>query len=134
MIINWLQIVLILDYRTIDSITCEYGLGKLESFVGNPNIILDIIPADLVINCVITAIVVHLNQDLKTFIYHVSSSLRNPFKYFDFLNIIYDYFVKNPSINHNGKPIVISKRLWISSLATFNNYLTIRYVLPLKVC
>ncbi|KAK2430395.1 alcohol-forming fatty acyl-CoA reductase [Trifolium repens] len=129
--------------RTIDTVICEYGLGKLESFVGNPNTILDIIPADLVINCVITAIVVHLNQAPTNFIYHISSSLRNPFKYFDFLNIIYDYFVKNPCINHNGKPIVISKRLWISSsggprgglsLATFNNYLTSRYVLLLKVC
>ncbi|WJX63653.1 alcohol-forming fatty acyl-CoA reductase [Trifolium repens] len=118
--------------RTIDSVICEYGLGKLESFVGNPNTILDIIPADLVINCVITAIVVHLNQAPTNFIYHISSSLRNPFKYFKILNIIYDYFVKNPCINQNGKPIVISKKLCISNLATFNNYLTSRYVLLLK--
>ncbi|CAJ2652631.1 unnamed protein product [Trifolium pratense] len=119
--------------RTMDSVIRGYGLGKLESFAGNLNTILDTIPADFVVNCIITAIVVHLDQAPKTFVYHISSSLRNPFTVFDFTNITCDYFSKNPFINQNGKLIVISKRLWISSLAIFNSYLTIRYVLPLKV-
>ncbi|XP_039690758.1 probable fatty acyl-CoA reductase 4 [Medicago truncatula] len=119
--------------RTTDTVIRGYGIGKLACFVGNPNTILDIIPADLVINCVITTIVVHLDQAPKDFIYHISSSLRNPFKVLDFINIIYDYFVKNPCTNENGKPIVISKRLFPTSLSGFNVYLTIRYVIPLKV-
>ena len=92
------------------------------------------IPADLVVNCVITTIAVHLDQDPNKFIYHISSSLRNPFKISDLINITYDYFVKKPWIDANGKPIVTSKRLWLTSLDAFNNYMMFRYVMPLKVC
>ncbi|XP_039690663.1 probable fatty acyl-CoA reductase 4 [Medicago truncatula] len=119
--------------RTMDSVICGYGLGKLACFVGNANTVLDTIPADLVVNCVITTIVVHLDQDPNKFIYHISSSLRNPFKISDLINIAYDYFVKNPWIDANGKPIVTSKRLWLTSLDAFNNYMMFRYVMPLKV-
>ncbi|KAK2380126.1 alcohol-forming fatty acyl-CoA reductase [Trifolium repens] len=119
--------------RTVDSTICAYGKGKLPCFLGNPNTILDIIPVDLVINCVITAIVINSNQAPENFIYHVSSSLRNPLKLSDVHNISHQYFVKTPCLNKNGKPIVISKGIALKSVAAFNIYTQTRYILPLKV-
>ncbi|XP_061369659.1 probable fatty acyl-CoA reductase 4 [Gastrolobium bilobum] len=118
--------------RTLDSIICGVGQGKITHFLGHPNTILDTIPADLVINCVITAIVARSNQAPKNFIFHVSSSLRNPFKISDVHNISYNYFIKTP-YQKNGKPINISKPSLLTSVAAFNISMTIRYVLPLKV-
>jgi alcohol-forming fatty acyl-CoA reductase len=91
-------------------------------------------PADLVINCVIAAIVTNSNEDPKNFIYHVSSSLRNPLKISDVHNISHQYFMKTPCINKNGQPIIISKGIALKSMAAFNIYTMIRYDLPLKVC
>jgi len=92
------------------------------------------IPADLVINCVIAAIVVNSNQAPKNFIYHVSSSLRNPLKISDIHNISHKYFMKTPCLDKDGKPIVISKGIALKSMAAFNIYTKTRYVLPLEVC
>ncbi|XP_027345647.1 probable fatty acyl-CoA reductase 4 [Abrus precatorius] len=118
--------------RTLDSIIIGYGQGKIKCFLGHPKTNLDIIPADLVINCVIT-IVAHSNQALANSIYHISSSLRNPFKISDVHNICYHYFTEVPYKNENGKPIIISKATLLTSMAAFNIYMTARYVLPLKV-
>ncbi|CAJ2654638.1 unnamed protein product [Trifolium pratense] len=119
--------------RTVDGMICAFGKGKLPCFLGNPNTILDIMPVDLVINCVIAAIVINSNQAPESFIYHVSSSLRNPFKISDVHNISHQYFVKTPCLNKNGKPIVISKGIALKSVAAFNIYTEARYILPLKV-
>ncbi|AES97100.2 fatty acyl-CoA reductase [Medicago truncatula] len=119
--------------RTVDSMICAYGKGKLPYFLGNPRTVLDIIPADLVINCMIAAIVINSNQAPKNFIYHVSSSLRNPLKISDVHNISHRYFMKTPCLNKDGKPIVISKGIAFKSMAAFNIYTETRYVLPLEV-
>jgi len=60
---------------------------------------------------VIAAIVINSNQAPKNFIYHVSSSLRNPLKISDVHNISHQYFMKTPCLNKDGKPIIISKEL-----------------------
>lgn len=91
-------------------------------------------PVDLVINCVITAIVAHSDQAPLNFIYHVASSSRNPFKITDLRDICYDYFIRVPCKSESGKPIIISKANLFTSITAFRNYMTIRYVLPLKVC
>jgi len=92
------------------------------------------IPADIVINCVLAAIFIHSNQPPKNFIYHISSSLRNPLKYSDIHNISHNYFTNTPCRNQNGKPIAISKGIVLNSFAAFNIYTNVRYVFPLKVC
>ncbi|RDY01932.1 Fatty acyl-CoA reductase 8, partial [Mucuna pruriens] len=61
------------------------------------------ISTDLVISCVITAIVAHSNQAPKNFIYHVASSFRNPLKISDIHTICYDYFKKTPYKNKKWK-------------------------------
>jgi len=92
------------------------------------------IPADMVINCMMTAIIAFSNQTPKNFVYHISSSLRNPFRIADVCDYCYHYFIKFALKNKNGKPIIVPKPNLISSRVVFDIYMTIRYVFPLKVC
>lgn len=92
------------------------------------------IPADMVVNCMMTAIVACSNQAPKNFIYHVSSSLRNPLRIADVRDYCYRYFIKFPYKNKNGMPITVPKPNLISSRVAFDIHMTVRYVLPLKVC
>jgi len=81
-----------------------------------------------------TTIVACSNQTPENFIYHISSSLRNPFRIVDARDYSYHYFIKFALENKNGKPIIVPKPTLISSRAVFDIYMTLRYVFPLKVC
>ncbi|KAL2989837.1 hypothetical protein AAZX31_11G161300 [Glycine max] len=130
--------------RTVDVFVVLYGKGKLRRSVGRRNTIIDAIPADMVINSMIIALLeAQYSKSLsKTLLYHIGSSLRNPFTISDLEDVAYQYFTKNPLINKNGKPVAISNKVtWISSMSSFERYMKIRYVLPLmglnvvsKVC
>ncbi|XVE79281.1 hypothetical protein DITRI_Ditri14bG0045200 [Diplodiscus trichospermus] len=59
--------------KTIDSVILGYGKGKLTCFPGNRNSALDVIPADMVVNAMVVAMVVHANHpySCETIIYHI---------------------------------------------------------------
>jgi fatty acyl-CoA reductase len=91
------------------------------------------IPADMVVNCMILAMVTYANQSSEI-ILHVGSSWRNPIKFSRFRNVVVRYFAENPLVSKNGKLIRAEKVTVLSSMASFRAYMTIRYIIPLKVC
>ncbi|XP_050204928.1 fatty acyl-CoA reductase 3-like isoform X2 [Mercurialis annua] len=119
--------------RTIDALTVGYGRGKLTFFVVDLAAIVDVIPADMVVNAIILAMAAHANQAYDNFIYHVGSSLRNPIKYSNFEDYLYQYFTKNPCIGKNGKSIKISKILILKNMSQFHRYVALRYSPLLKI-
>ncbi|WJX68929.1 alcohol-forming fatty acyl-CoA reductase [Trifolium repens] len=119
--------------RTIDSIVVAYGKGKLTSFMADLNAVFDVIPADMVVNAIIVAMVAHANQPSDDHvIYHVGSSVRNPITYRYFKEYNFKYFTEKPWINKDGKPVKVGKVTVFSNLASFKRYMFIRYLLPLK--
>ncbi|KAJ6744718.1 FATTY ACYL-COA REDUCTASE [Salix purpurea] len=119
--------------RTIDGVAVSYAKGKLKAFPCNPKLTVDVIPADMVINALIMAMVEYANRSTPSeIIYHVGSSLRNPFKFSNFQELIHRYFVQNPLIDKDGKPIKVGKLTAFSSMASFRIYMAIRYSLALK--
>uniref|UniRef100_A0A5B7B1U0 Fatty acyl-CoA reductase n=1 Tax=Davidia involucrata TaxID=16924 RepID=A0A5B7B1U0_DAVIN len=124
---GWLE-----GIRTIDSFGVHYGKGKLTSVLNDPKSIIDIIPGDMAVNCIIMAIAVHANQPSEI-IYHVGSSQRNPMTYANLQDFGFRYFIKNPWIDSNGKLVKVGKLLVFSTMASFRFYMAIRYSLPLKV-
>jgi len=93
------------------------------------------IPADMVINSMIVALEACSKCSSKTLIYHIGSSLRNPFRISDLEEIAHQYFTKRPLRDTYGKPVAISKKVtWMSSVSSFHRYINIRYMLRLKVC
>nr|GMD73860.1 alcohol-forming fatty acyl-CoA reductase-like [Ipomoea batatas] len=118
--------------RTMDSIALGYAKGKVKFFVGDPNSITDLIPADMVVNAMIVAIVGHADQRGTESIYHVGSSVSNPLEYGLLRDYGHHYFTKHPWIGKDGKPIIVGKMTVLSTMASFQTYMTTRYLLPLK--
>jgi fatty acyl-CoA reductase len=91
------------------------------------------IPADFVVNAMIVAMVAHANQPSDV-IYQVGTSVSNPVRNEHLQELGYRYFSQKPWIDKEGKPVKVSKALVLGDMASFQRYMTIRYLLPLKVC
>ncbi|XP_030443898.2 probable fatty acyl-CoA reductase 4 [Syzygium oleosum] len=120
-------------FRTIDNVTINYGRGKINSFIGDPDTILDLIPADMVVNAMIVAMIVHANRP-SYMIYHVGSSMSNPLRYADFQSFILNYFTDNPLANEDGKPVKVGKLILVDGMESLRKHLTQHYTLRSKVC
>ncbi|KAI4313516.1 hypothetical protein L6164_026491 [Bauhinia variegata] len=117
--------------RTIDSFAIAYGKRNLTCFPGNIKEVVDVIPADMVVNAIIVAMVANANQCYDN-IYHVGSSVRNPLRYFNLWNYAYKYFTEKPWKDKDGKPIKVGT-VSVLDMAGFQRYMFINFLLPLKV-
>ncbi|KAM7528100.1 hypothetical protein LguiB_031510 [Lonicera macranthoides] len=120
------------DERTVDSMLVGFGKGKLTYFLGDPDSIIDVIPADMVVNAMIAAMAAHANQPFEI-IYHVGSSVTNAVKYGCIQDYGLRYFTNNPWIDKDGNRVKVGKLTVMTSIASFRRYMTLRYLLPLKV-
>ncbi|XP_038902167.1 fatty acyl-CoA reductase 3-like [Benincasa hispida] len=118
--------------RTIDSLIVGYAKGKLTCFVAGINSIIDLIPADMVVNTIIMAMKVHKFQPSNQTIYHVGSSTRNSMKHIDFQRFNYQYFTKKPLIDRDGNAIKVGKVTIFNNMTNFRRYIAIRYLIFLK--
>uniref|UniRef100_A0A0R0HJ36 Fatty acyl-CoA reductase n=1 Tax=Glycine max TaxID=3847 RepID=A0A0R0HJ36_SOYBN len=118
--------------RTIDSVIVAYGKGKLPCFLLDINAIFDVIPADMVVNAIITTLVAHANQPCDNIIYQVGSSIANPIRYHNLKDYIYRYFKAKPWVNKEGNPVMVGKVTVLDTMTSFQRYMFIRYLLPLK--
>ncbi|KAL0390636.1 UNVERIFIED_CONTAM: putative fatty acyl-CoA reductase 4 [Sesamum calycinum] len=115
--------------RTMDSIFVAYGKGKLKFFAGDPNSTLDMIPGDMVVNCMLAAMAIHSNHHHHNlFIYHIGSSRRNPVKYAEVKSLMQRYLTQNPLLDSRGRPIKVTQLTVLSSMASFHNYIAIHYL------
>ncbi|CAJ1956116.1 unnamed protein product [Sphenostylis stenocarpa] len=117
--------------RTIDSLVVAYAKGKLTCFLANLKAVFDVIPADMVVNAILVSMVAHANKP-SDIIYHVGSSVVNPVRYLNLRDYCARYFMEKPWINKEGKPVKVGKLTILSDIASFHNYVYIRYLLPLK--
>ncbi|XVF05199.1 hypothetical protein REPUB_Repub05bG0151300 [Reevesia pubescens] len=120
--------------RTIDSLAVGYAKGKLTFFLGDLESIVDVMPADMVVNAMIVAMIAHASshQPSEANIYQVGSSMRNPMKYCNLQDYGFRYFSKKPWINKDGKPVLVSKVRVLNSMDSFHRYMAVRYLLLLK--
>lgn len=119
--------------RTIDSLALGYGKGRLTCFLGDPEAVYDVVPADMVVNAMIVAISAHANQSFSETIYHVGSSVSHPLKFTRIQRSAYLYFTANPLIEKDGTPIRVGQVTVLKSMASFHRYVYLRYSLPLQV-
>jgi fatty acyl-CoA reductase len=117
--------------RTIDSLAVAYGKGQITCFLGDPKTIIDVIPADMVANAMTVAMVAHANQPGES-IYHVGSSVSHPVEFTWLQDYGLRYFTEHPWINKDGKPVIVGKVTVLGTMDSFQRYMTIRYLLPLK--
>lgn len=91
------------------------------------------IPADMVVNAIITAMVAHATQSCDNTIYQVGSSVANPVRYQNLKDYGFKYFKAKPWINKEGNPIKVGNVTVLNNMTSFQRYMFIRYLLPLKV-
>ncbi|VVB04670.1 unnamed protein product [Arabis nemorensis] len=119
--------------RTVDSVIIAYGKGVLKCFLVDVNSVCDMIPVDMVANAMITAAATHAGGSGVHMVYHVGSSNQNPVTIGEIHEISVRYFTKNPLRSRNGSLITVSKVRFISTMAMFSLYMTLRYKLPLQL-
>ncbi|CAL9247736.1 unnamed protein product [Arabidopsis halleri] len=119
--------------RTVDSVIIAYGKGVLKCFLVDVNSVCDMIPVDMVANAMITAAAKHAGDSGVHMVYHVGSSHQNPVTFGEIHEIAVRYFTKNPLRSRNGSLINVSKVRFISTMALFSAYMTLRYKLPLQL-
>jgi fatty acyl-CoA reductase len=86
----------------------------------------------MVVNAIAVAMVASAKQHPEN-VYHLGSSLRNPVKFSNLHDFSFRYFSENPWINKEGEVVKIGRGTVFSSMSKFYTYMTIRYLLPLKV-
>ncbi|XP_047317048.1 alcohol-forming fatty acyl-CoA reductase-like [Impatiens glandulifera] len=118
--------------RTIDSLFAGYCKGRLTSFLGDPKSIVDVIPADMVVNAMIVAMAAHVNEQQNINIYQVGSSVSHPIEYSCLQEYGQRYFTKHPWIGKDGKAVKVGKITVFGTMRSFQLYMTINYLLPLK--
>ena len=92
-------------FRMSEPLIVGFGKGRLPDFPADPDIILDIIPVDFVVNATLAAAEATARRG-GIEVYHVATGTQNPLYFRGIFEATYDYFVKNPMLE-DGKPIAV---------------------------
>ncbi|VAH55524.1 unnamed protein product [Triticum turgidum subsp. durum] len=120
--------------RTIDSVMIGYAKQILPFFIGDLDLIIDVIPGDIVVNAMMVAMAAQLKDQQPQIIYHVTSSLRNPAPSALVVESMHRYFFENPLCKgRNGEHVRMKKMRFFSTLAQLRFYTALVYKLPLQM-
>jgi fatty acyl-CoA reductase len=96
---GWLE-----GFRMAEPLILAFGRGILRDFSGLPDSVLDIIPADFVVNTVL-AVAASPPPDSKPRVYHAASGSRNPLRFRGMEESAERYFSKHPLRDRYGQAI-----------------------------
>ncbi len=86
-------------FKMAEPIILAYGRGTIPEFPGIPEGIVDIIPADYVVNAMLAAAATP-PEPAKPAYYHVSSGSRNPLQYKGLYEYVKEYYERDPLPQH----------------------------------
>ena len=92
-------------FRMSEPLIVGFGKGRLPDFPADPDIILDIIPVDFVVNAMLAAAEATARRG-GIEVYHVATGTQNPLYFRGIFEATYEYFVKHPMLE-DGKPIAV---------------------------
>lgn len=96
---GWLE-----GFRMAEPIILAFGRGVLPDFPGLPDSVVDVIPADYVVNAVL-AVAAAKPSDPEPRIYQVGSGHRNPLRFRDLFDHCKSYFQAHPLRDRYGQAI-----------------------------
>jgi len=96
---GWLE-----GFRMAEPLILAFGRGILRDFSGLPDSLLDIIPADFVVNTVL-AVAANPPPDEKPRVYHAASGSRNPLRFRTMTDQATKYFEAHPLRDRFGQAI-----------------------------
>ncbi|KAJ6864594.1 hypothetical protein NC651_035219 [Populus alba x Populus x berolinensis] len=114
--------------RMMDPIVLYYGKGQLTGFLVDPNGVLDVVPADMVVNATLAAMAWHgMEQKPDINVYQIASSVVNPLVFQDLATLLHEHYNSSPYMDSNGRPIHVPSMKLFSSMEEFSAHLW-RYV------
>ncbi|HSR49212.1 MAG TPA: AMP-binding protein [Acidobacteriota bacterium] len=116
--------------RMADPLIAAIGKGRLKTLPLNPEAVLDIIPADMVVNAMLAILTTLEGNPSEVGIYQVATGSENPICLGTLYELIYAFFESNPMLDRDGRPISL-KRLKYQTPERFRLRHKLRNV-PLK--
>jgi len=89
-----------------EPIIVSYGRGLLREFPGVPEGVVDVIPVDMVVAAII-AVAASGPDPAGPTVYHVASSVRNPLRYGELVDLVRSWFTDHPLYDSDGQPIMV---------------------------
>ncbi|MED6220822.1 hypothetical protein PIB30_048536 [Stylosanthes scabra] len=110
--------------RMMDPIVLCYGKGQLTGFLVDPNGVLDVVPADMVVNATLAAMATHgMSKKSEINVYQIASSVVNPLVFQELARLLYEHYSSSPCIDSNGRPIQVPMMKLFSSTQEFSDHL-----------
>ncbi|KAL6841044.1 hypothetical protein ACP4OV_029013 [Aristida adscensionis] len=102
---GWIQ-----GNRVADPVIINYGKGLTTCFPSNPDCVLDLIPADMVVNATLASMAKHSRRaqpaaDIN--VYHLASSTANPLPIGDVFRYMFRHFSRSPLTDTSGEAIPV---------------------------
>ncbi|HSR69068.1 MAG TPA: AMP-binding protein [Acidobacteriota bacterium] len=95
--------------RMADPLIAAIGKGRLKTLPLNPDAVLDIIPADMVVNALLAVLPTLQGAPREVGIYHVATGFENPIRLGTLYDLIHAFFESNPMLDRDGRPIAIKR-------------------------
>ncbi|KAJ4796456.1 Fatty acyl-CoA reductase [Rhynchospora pubera] len=110
--------------RMMDPIVLYYGKGQLTGFLVETHGVLDVVPADMVVNATVAAMAKHGScTDPGMHIYHVASSNVNPLVFSHLANIMLEHFSVSPYMDPTGQPIPVQPMKLFHEMSKFSDFI-----------
>jgi HAD superfamily hydrolase (TIGR01490 family) len=93
-------------FRMAEPIIVSYGRGLLREFPGVPEGVVDVIPVDMVVAAIIAVSAAGPDPAGPT-VYQVASSVRNPLRYGELVDLVRSWFTEHPLYDSDGQPIMV---------------------------
>ncbi|HYF52314.1 MAG TPA: SDR family oxidoreductase, partial [Planctomycetota bacterium] len=126
--------------RMADPIIIGFGKGRLPDFPADQNVALDIIPADLVVNGILSAAAYigtaaeeqkDESAEAPFDLFTVASSSVNPLAFRSLYDNVRDYFQKHPMTDRSGKPVAVPR--WrFPTVEQYRRRMRTRYLMPVR--
>ncbi|KAG2543183.1 fatty acyl-CoA reductase 2, chloroplastic-like [Panicum virgatum] len=112
--------------RMMDPVVLYYGKGQLSGFLADPEGVLDVVPADMVVNATLASMAKHGGGAAPAgpgmHVYHVSSSTVNPLVFGELSRFLFQHFTRCPYSDAAGRPIPVPPMRLFDSMEQFASY------------
>jgi len=117
--------------RMADPIIIGFGKGRLADFPADEKVVLDIIPADMVVNAILAAAARMKGQKGGFDLFTIASSAVNPLVFRNLYEYVRDYFQKHPMTDRKGKPVPVPT--WrFPTIKQYRRGMTNKYLRPVQ--